>query len=141
MAIKPSLLPFIQEVFGVKRPFTEFVKRNKLLSFAILLNLFFFTATMFSMEQNIRKEREVIDLRRLLTTQTKPIPQLNSNCETEVLTLEEDYRRINKLYGECMHNLDNKPEPIPRPTRNKEPVIIQRYSADDSLKRKLDEIR
>ena len=139
MAARPSLLPFIQEVFGVKQPFTAFVKRNKLLSFAILLNILFFTATLFSMEQNIRKAKEIADLKSRITGGSSA-PLVENNCNAALSAVHDDYRRLNRLYGECMSSTD-LPPPVPKPTRNKDPVIIQRGLSDDSLKRKLDAIR
>lgn len=139
MAARPSLLPFIREVFGVKQPFTAFVKRNKLLSFTLLLNVLFFTMTLFSMEQNIRKAKEVTDLKAKLKSGIAIIHN-NSECSTNLAALHDDYNRLNRLYRDCMSTNDTPP-PIPKPTRNKDPVIIQRGLSDDSLKRKLDAIR
>jgi hypothetical protein len=139
MAARPSLLPFIQEVFGVKQPFTAFVKRNKLLSFALLLNVLFFTVTLFNMEQNILKAKEVADLKRKLSSGIALLPN-RGDCSTGLTALHDDYRQLNRLYGECISSNDSPP-PIPKPTRNKDPVIIQRGLSDDSLKRKLDAIR
>ena len=139
MAARHSLLPFISEVFGVKQPFTAFVKRNKLLSFALLLNVLFFTVTLFSMEQNIRKAKEVTDLKAKLNNGIAIIPN-NNECNTNLAALHDDYNRLSRLYGNCMSSNDTPP-PVPEPTRNKDPVIIQRGLSDDSLKRKLDAIR
>ena len=139
MAACPTLLPFIREVFGVKQPFTAFVKRNKLLSFALLLNVLFFTMTLFTMEQNIRKAKEVADLKAKLNSGIAIIPN-NSECNTNLAAIHDDYNRLSRLYGDCMSTNDTPP-PVPKPTRNKDPIIIQRGLSDDSLKRKLDAIR
>lgn len=92
------------------------------------------------MEQNIRKAKEVADLKTKLNSGVTIIPN-NSDCNTNLTALHDDYRRLNRLYGECMSSNDTTPPPVPKPTRNKDPVIIQRGLSDDSLKRKLDAIR
>ena len=118
MAGSPSLLPFIQEVFGIKQPFTDFVKRNKLLSFAILLNIVFFIMVLFSI---VTPDRQ---------------------CANQLLELDAEYRQITMLYNTCMLRPGpNAPKPAPRPVRNKDPVIVPRTSGDDTLKRKLEAIR
>jgi hypothetical protein len=143
MAGSPSLLPFIQEVFGIKQPFTDFVKRNKLLSFAILLNIVFFIIVFFSMEQDIRKAREVSELKHKLAEHplvatVKP----DTQCISDLVGLDAEYRRINTLYTACMLRAGHPtPNPVPRPVRDKDPVITPRSTGDDTLKRKLEAIR
>jgi hypothetical protein len=143
MAGNPSLLPFIQEVFGIKQPFTAFVKRNKLLSFAILLNIVFFIIVLFSMEQDVRKAREVSELKRQLATQhVAAAVTPDTQCIGDLVELDAEYRLVNKLYATCMlRSGSNAPKTPSRPVRDKDPVIVQRSSADDSLKRKLEAIR
>lgn len=143
MAGSPSLLPFIQEVFGIKQPFTDFVKRNKLLSFAILLNIVFFIIVLFSMEQDIRKAREVSELKRKLADQSAvAIVTPDKQCANQLLELDAEYRQITMMYNTCMlRPSSNAPKPAPRPVRNKDPVIAPRTSGDDTLKRKLEAIR
>lgn len=141
MAGSPSLLPFIQEVFGIKQPFTDFVKRNKLLSFAILLNIMFFIIVLFSMEQNVRKAREVSELNRKLTDHLTAAATANQ-CAGDLIALNDQYNRTTALYNTCMLRADSTdPKPVPRPVRNKDPVIAPRSSGDDNLKRKLEAIR
>ena len=91
------------------------------------------------MEQNIRKAKEVTDLKAKLNSGIATIPN-NSECNTNLTALLDDYNRLSRLYGECISS-NNSPPPIPKPTRNKDPIIIQRGLSDDSLKRKLDAIR
>ena len=95
--------------------------------------------TLFTMEQNIRKAKEVTDLKAKLNSGIAIIPS-NSECSTNLAALHDDYNRLNRLYGECISSNDS-PTPIPKPTRNKDPIIIQRGLSDDTLKRKLDAIR
>lgn len=89
------------------------------------------------MEQTIKKTKQFSDLKQKTENYVlKPIDK-NSECNLLLSTLEDDYRLLNGLYTECK---DNKP--IPKPKRTKEPVIVHsNNTADDSLKRKLDEIR
>lgn len=143
MAGNPSLLPFIQEVFGIKQPFTAFVKRNKLLSFAILLNIVFFIIVLFSMEQDIRKACEVSELKRKLADHSAlAIVTPDKQCANQLLELDAEYRQITMMYNTCMLRPGpNAPKPAPRPVRNKDPVIAPRTSGDDTLKRKLEAIR
>ena len=134
---RPSFWPFIKELFFNKQSVTGFIKDNKLLSFSFLANVIFIAVCLFALEQTIQKTKQILDLRN----ENRNLKGLTSkiDCGLELEKAQQSYDKLYKLYATCQNN-DNSPIPQPKPKRD--PVIITRpLMSDDSLKRKLDDIR
>lgn len=155
---KPSIWPFIKEIFFDKETVVGFIKRHKIVTFLTVTDLLLFFMLMFMTEQSVMSKRseftvkQEIGILKLKLEQRQNCAQDAENarndylqCRGDLEYTQEDYRRVSQALTRCNdvkplgHSTPPSPDkPRPRP----EPAIITRHSSDDEdIRRRLDAIR
>lgn len=155
---KPSIWPFIKEIFFDKETVVGFIKRHKIVTLLTVANLLLFFMLMFITEQSVmskRTENRIKQEYALLKLQYEQrqncamdaVEARNDydQCRGDLEYTQEDYRRVTQALNHCMAakpvGQSTPPQP-PKPKPKPDPVIVNRSSgSDDDIRRKLEAIR
>lgn len=132
-----SIWPLIKEMFFNQKEVSDYIKRNKLITTLLAIDLFLFIMLLFSTEQAVQMEH------KLQVANQKIISNEAISCKAQENSIYDDYRMVNRALEKCMAKPDNpKPPKKPDSNRHSLPAIVPRehYNAHD-LQNKLDKIR
>lgn len=131
-----SIWPLIKEMFFNQKEVADYVKRNKLITVLLMIDLFLFIMLLFSTEQAVQMEYKLSVANQTIVN-NKAI-----SCIGKEESIYDDYRMDNRALDACMK--DRKPKPPRKPLGEKHipAVLIPReHNASQELQKKLDSIR
>ena len=155
---KPSIWPFIKEIFFDKETVVGFIKRHKIVTLLTVTNLLLFFMLMFITEQSVMSKRSELKVKQEYALLKLQYEQRQNcaldaekarndyvQCRGDLEYTQEDYRRVSQALNRCMEAkpVGQSTPPAPqKPKPKPEPVIVNRSpSNDDDIRRKLEAIR
>lgn len=131
-----SIWPLIKEMFFNQKEVADYVKRNKLITVLLMIDLFLFIMLLFSTEQAVQMEY------KLSVANQTIVNNKSTSCKVMEGGIYDDYRMVNRALDACMK--DRKPKPPRKPLGEKHipaAVIPREHNASQELQKKLDSIR